>query len=156
MKKMKSKTTKVEAVEAEVVEVGENLTRRDGDTEVALADCWTPMDVNFSDLKVAEVTVRRQYALTGAKTVESGGEVFDVPGDVIERREALFTEATSRRKLEQMWFRFAGGERRRRADGRGARRRDDRHDLRARGHRRARRLRRRLPVKSVDSTERKA
>ncbi len=37
------------------------------------------------------------------------GEVVDVDAKVLEKRDAIFAEADSRRKLEQMYFDFAGG-----------------------------------------------
>ena len=49
------------------------------------------------------------YEPSGAET-GAAADVETVSDDVIEAREALFTEATSRRRLEQMWFRFAGGD----------------------------------------------
>ena len=50
-------------------------------------------------------------ALLGEGRVEDpSGEVIDVPAEIIEKRDALFEKADSRRKLEQMWFEFANGE----------------------------------------------
>lgn len=49
------------------------------------------------------------YEPSGAETDPAEG-VETVSDAIIEAREALFTEATSRRKLEQMWFRFAAGD----------------------------------------------
>lgn len=46
------------------------------------------------------------YEPSGAETDPAEG-VETVSDAIIEAREALFTEATSRRKLEQMWLRFA-------------------------------------------------
>lgn len=45
-------------------------------------------------------------AADGAAAAEPCAET--VPAEVIEERERLFTEATSRRKLEQLWFSFTG------------------------------------------------
>jgi len=50
-------------------------------------------------------------ALLGEGRVEDpSGEVIDVPAEIIEKRDAFFEKADSRRKLEQMWFEFANGE----------------------------------------------
>lgn len=49
------------------------------------------------------------YEPSGAETDPAEG-VETVSDAIIEAREALFTEATSRRKLEQMWFGFAAGD----------------------------------------------
>lgn len=49
-----------------------------------------------------------QAALLGmAKVARPDGEIIDVDAEIIEKREDLFAEATSRRKLEQMWFDFS-------------------------------------------------
>ena len=48
-------------------------------------------------------------AADGAAAAEPCADrVETVPAEVIEARERLFTEATSRRKLEQLWLSFAG------------------------------------------------
>lgn len=49
------------------------------------------------------------YEPSGAETDPAEG-VETVSDAIIEAREALFTEATSRRRLEQMWFGFAAGD----------------------------------------------
>ena len=50
-------------------------------------------------------------ALLGeSKVTQPDGEVIDVPARVVERRDELFAEVDSRRKLEQMWFEFTNGE----------------------------------------------
>ena len=50
-------------------------------------------------------------ALLGEGAVENpSGEVVDVPAERIEKRDAFFEKADSRRKLEQMWFEFTNGE----------------------------------------------
>jgi len=50
-------------------------------------------------------------ALLGEGAVENpSGEVVDVPAEIIEKRDAFFEKADSRRKLEQMWFEFTNGE----------------------------------------------
>lgn len=36
------------------------------------------------------------------------GDTIDVDGDILAQRDALFNEVDSRRKLEQMWFKFCG------------------------------------------------
>lgn len=68
-----------------------------GETEEVLAALRSP-----TELKVS-------YEPSGAET-DVSADVETVSDAVIREREALFTEATSRRKLEQMWFRFAGGD----------------------------------------------
>ncbi len=51
-------------------------------------------------------------ALLGESEVtQPGGDVVDVDAEVIEKRDALFEDATSRRKLEQMYFDFMKKER---------------------------------------------
>lgn len=49
-------------------------------------------------------------ALQGRDEVKAPGtdETVDVAADYIEKRDALFNEVDSRRKLEQMWFEFCG------------------------------------------------
>ena len=50
-------------------------------------------------------------ALLGEHAVEDpSGEVIDVQAEVIEKCDAFFEKADSRRKLEQMWFEFTTGE----------------------------------------------
>ena len=52
-------------------------------------------------------------ALQGGETVtKTTGEVIDVPSEIIEKRDQLFAECDSRRKLEQAYFEFMaeGGE----------------------------------------------
>ena len=50
-------------------------------------------------------------ALLGEHAVEDpSGEVIDVQAEVIEKCDAFFEKADSRRKLEQMWFEFTNGE----------------------------------------------
>ena len=50
-------------------------------------------------------------ALLGESEVtQPSGEVVDVEAEVIEKRDKLFEDATSRRKLEQMYFNFMGRE----------------------------------------------
>ncbi len=44
--------------------------------------------------------------LGGAKVTKTDGEVIDVPAEIIEKRDALFAECDSRRKLEQAYFAF--------------------------------------------------
>ena len=48
--------------------------------------------------------------LQGREVVKAPGSdrTVDVDGDFIARRDALFDEVDSRRKLEQMWFEFCG------------------------------------------------
>ena len=40
----------------------------------------------------------------GEKVTKTDGEVIDVPAEIIEKRDALFAECDSRRKLEQAYF----------------------------------------------------
>lgn len=49
-------------------------------------------------------------ALQGRDEVKAPGtdETVDVSADYLEKRDALFNEVDSRRKLEQMWFEFCG------------------------------------------------
>lgn len=48
-------------------------------------------------------------ALAGGETVtDPAGETVEIEAEIIERRDAIFAEADSRRKLEQMWFDFSG------------------------------------------------
>ena len=42
----------------------------------------------------------------GERVTKTNGEVVDVPSEIIERRDALFAEVDSRRKLEQVYFAF--------------------------------------------------
>ena len=50
-------------------------------------------------------------ALLGqAEVVTPVGETVEVEAEIIERRDAIFEDATSRRKLEQMYFNFMGKE----------------------------------------------
>jgi len=42
----------------------------------------------------------------GERVTKTNGEVIDVPSEIIERRDALFAEVDSRRKLEQAYFAF--------------------------------------------------
>ena len=42
----------------------------------------------------------------GEKVTKTDGEVIDVPAEIIEKRDALFAECDSRRKLEQAYFAF--------------------------------------------------
>ena len=50
-------------------------------------------------------------ALLGEKEVsQPDGEVIDVQAEIIEKCDAFFEKADSRRKLEQMWFEFTNGE----------------------------------------------
>lgn len=191
---------KTEAVEAEVVEAGGNLTRRDGGTEIALAtaltaayrraedsrggfiraavafgveliraevslvtavtklnnlskrgrngegrpnsglEAWLAKNcptVNYATAKSYKAMAARVIAMLSSDGYERAAVVAalaaptelqisytprfndegpieaprceTVPAKLIRAREALFTEATSRRKLEQMWFDFAGG-----------------------------------------------
>lgn len=44
-----------------------------------------------------------------SEVVNPDGEVIDVDAKVLEKRDELFATADSRRKLEQMYFDFAGG-----------------------------------------------
>ena len=68
-----------------------------GETNEVLAALRSPNELKIS------------YEPSGAET-GAAADVETVSDDVIEAREALFTEATSRRRLEQMWFRFACGD----------------------------------------------
>lgn len=65
------------------------------------------------NLKMLEAVTPKQLALAslvGKDKVENpDGEYIDVPAEAIERRDEIFTEATSRRKFEQMFFDFCGG-----------------------------------------------
>ena len=42
----------------------------------------------------------------GEKVTKTDGEVIDVPAEIIEKRDKLFVECDSRRKLEQAYFAF--------------------------------------------------
>ena len=42
----------------------------------------------------------------GEKVTKTDGEVIDVPAEIIEKRDKLFAECDSRRKLEQAYFAF--------------------------------------------------
>ena len=42
----------------------------------------------------------------GEKVTKTDGEVIDVPAEIIEKRDRLFAECDSRRKLEQAYFAF--------------------------------------------------
>ena len=56
-------------------------------------------------------------ALLGeTEVVTPAGETVEVAAEILERRDAIFEDATSRRKLEQMYFNFMGRE-----EGRGKR-----------------------------------
>ena len=46
----------------------------------------------------------------GEKVTKTDGEVIDVPAEIIEKRDALFAECDSRRKLEQAYFAFMSEE----------------------------------------------
>ena len=48
------------------------------------------------------------YEPSGAETDGEAGDAETVSAETIEARERLFTSATSRRKLEQLWLSFAG------------------------------------------------
>lgn len=54
-----------------------------------------------------EVAVAALVENSGGKTAKD--EVIDVPAEIVEKREALFGEVDSRRKLEQAYFEFAYG-----------------------------------------------
>lgn len=50
-------------------------------------------------------------ALLGEETVmQPDGEVIDIPADVIEKRDNLYKDVKSRRKLEQAYFDFMNGD----------------------------------------------
>ena len=50
-------------------------------------------------------------ALLGeSEVVTPSGETVEVAAEIIEKRDAIFEDATSRRKLEQMYFNFMGKE----------------------------------------------
>ena len=50
-------------------------------------------------------------ALLGEETVmQPDGEVIDIPADVIEKRDNLYKDVNSRRKLEQAYFDFMNGD----------------------------------------------
>ena len=51
-----------------------------------------------------EVAVAALVENSGGKTAKD--EVLDVPAEIVEKREALFGEVDSRRKLEQAYFEF--------------------------------------------------
>ena len=51
-----------------------------------------------------EVAVAALIENSGGKTAKD--EVIDVPAEIVEKREALFGEVDSRRKLEQAYFEF--------------------------------------------------
>ena len=51
-----------------------------------------------------EVAVAALVENSGGKTAKD--EVIDVPAEIVEKREALFGEVDSRRKLEQAYFEF--------------------------------------------------
>ena len=51
-----------------------------------------------------EVAVAALVENSGGKTAKD--EVIDVPAEIVEKREALFDEVDSRRKLEQAYFEF--------------------------------------------------
>jgi len=59
-----------------------------------------------------EVAVAALVENSGGKTAKD--EVIDVPAEIVEKRDALFEEVDSRRKLEQAYFEFmaadSGGE----------------------------------------------
>lgn len=44
----------------------------------------------------------------GESVMDPAGETVDIDAEIIERREEIFATADSRRKLEQMYFDFAG------------------------------------------------
>ena len=46
----------------------------------------------------------------GEKVTKTDGEVIDVPAEIIEKRDKLFAECDSRRKLEQAYFAFMSEE----------------------------------------------
>ena len=46
----------------------------------------------------------------GEKVTKTDGEVIDVPAEIIEKRDKLFEECDSRRKLEQAYFAFMSEE----------------------------------------------
>ena len=46
----------------------------------------------------------------GERVTKTSGEVIDVPAEIIERRDQLFEECDSRRKLEQAYFAFMAEE----------------------------------------------
>ena len=68
-----------------------------GETAEVLAALRSPTEMKVS------------YEPSDAET-DVSADVETVCDEIIDAREALFTEATSRRRLEQMWFRFAGGD----------------------------------------------
>lgn len=69
---------------------------------------YKSMAVKFSAmLGGGEVAVAALIENSERKAVKD--EVIDVPTEIVEKREALFGEVDSRRKLEQMYFEFAYG-----------------------------------------------
>ena len=46
----------------------------------------------------------------GERVTKTSGEVIDVPAEIIEKRDALFAQVDSRRKLEQAYFEFMSAE----------------------------------------------
>ena len=66
---------------------------------------YKSMAVKFSAmLGGGEVAVAALVENSGGKTAKD--EVIDVPAEIVEKREALFGEVDSRRKLEQAYFEF--------------------------------------------------
>ena len=76
-------------------------------------------EINYNTAKVYKNLAAKSAALIGGmglqvvaalqggeKVTKTDGEVIDVPADIIERRDALFAECDSRRKLEQAYFAF--------------------------------------------------
>ena len=57
----------------------------------------------------APTELKISYEPSGAET-DAESDVETVGDEIIRAREAIFTEATSRRKLEQMWLRFCTAE----------------------------------------------
>ena len=66
---------------------------------------YKSMAVKFSAmLGGGDVAVAALVENSGGKTAKD--EVIDVPAEIVEKREALFDEVDSRRKLEQAYFEF--------------------------------------------------
>ena len=66
---------------------------------------YKSMAVKFSAmLGGGDVAVAALVENSGGKTAKD--EVIDVPAEIVEKREALFGEVDSRRKLEQAYFEF--------------------------------------------------
>lgn len=80
-------------------------------------------EINYNTAKVYKNLAAKSAALIGGmglqvvaalqggeKVTKTDGEVIDVPAEIIEKRDKLFAECDSRRKLEQAYFAFMSEE----------------------------------------------